>query len=268
MQDSDNVSKIIKTKDADGKDIDLCLLPNSFEVSRKCDIEFRKAFAGALQEGVYIHDVLKEVFEKQGVWTKEHEKDFKRLGVELQAHILLLEKYKTAKDKTNAKKTALKLVEIRNDIMAMNERRQQAYVYSCEGVANEVRMEAYIAYAAVDASDYTKNYYKNYEDFKLRRDEQAAVDLWAFYLKQMMNENMGFIETLPENRFLVEIGYLTDDLKKAIKINKGVKEALDKAKELDSKNVKKKSGSAKKKTVAKKNESNKRKTKKKKKTRR
>lgn len=252
MDNNDKISQTIKTKDSQGNDVDLCLLPNNFEVARRCDIEFRKAWTFALKEGIDTHDVLKDVFAAQGLWTEEHEKEFKETGVALQAHILLLEKYKKVKDMENGKKTALQLVDIRNKLMKMTERRQQPYLYSCEGVANEIRMEAYIAYAAVYADDHTKHYYKNYEDFKNRREEQAAIDLWSFYLRDMLGENVGHIEQLPENRFLIEVGYLTKDLKKAVRVNKGVKEALDKAKKLDNKNAKKKVKKVAKKKVAKK----------------
>lgn len=201
----DNQDKrYIKTQDIDGNDIELYLKPPDYEISRLCDIEFRKAWTQSLEMGVKTHARLKEMFGQQGIWTLDDEKELNKLNVDMAVQSVVLEKLKREGDLKKAEEVAISIVEKRNRAFALSEIKNESHLYSCEGVANEIRMEAYVAYGTVYADDHSRRFFRDYIDFKDRRQEQAALDVYAAYLKIIIDENSDQVNQLPEQKFFVD----------------------------------------------------------------
>jgi len=214
---NDKISVIVETFDKKGESIKLCLLKPNVRINKLCDIEYKKAWVFLLRKGIPTHKTLLKDFEKEQVWTKAQEKELNDLNIQIGIQDHLMHKF-IKQDKTeDAKKAALDIVNLRNKSYELIEIINQAYTYSCEGGANEIRHEAYIAYASAYEGDFDKLYFKDYEDFKNRRDERAAVDLHVAYMQSMLTESQQYIYDLPENRFLVDVGYLTQELRRKFK---------------------------------------------------
>lgn len=210
---NDKISVIVDTFDVKGKPIKLCLLKPNVQINKFCDIEYKKAWIFLLRQGIPTHKTLLKDFEKQEVWTKTHEKELNDLNLKIGIQDHLMHKF-IQQDKTDdAQKAALDIVDLRNESYELIEIINQAYTYSCEGGANEIRHEAYIAYASAYEKDFDKLYFKDYEDFKNRRDERASVDLHVAYMQSVLTDNQKYIHDLPENQFLVDTGYLTKELR-------------------------------------------------------
>lgn len=236
----------IETVDEQDNPLKLYLKPMDYEVSKMCDIEFRKAWTFCLSEGVKTHAKLRDMFNDAGIWTAENERELNSLNIQIATLSIILEKHKQTKNFEKAKEAAFQIMEKRNRAMVLAEIKNEAYQYSCEGVASEVRLESYIAYATVYEDDYSKKFFKNYEDFKDRRTEKASIDVYAAYLQIVIDENQNHIREYPENKFLIESNIVDENLKtKKKRINQSnnndVKEKITKKKASNKKkNIKKK----------------------------
>lgn len=247
----------IKTVDKDGKELILYLSPPDYEITRMCDIEHKKAWAFCLKEGVKTHAALVQMYKDNGTWTEEHDAKLQSVNIELAINSVVLENLKRSKSKKDIDKAndvALKILQLRNQAAALSELKSQPYLYSCEHAADQIRMEAYLAYATVYEDDRKKRYFTSYQDFTEKRQEQAALDIYSVYLQMITEENSEYIKNLPENQYLVSSGMLDDNLR-AKKKKSSVKEP--KKKTTAAQKTKKKKGAAVKKKVTKKAKKNK-----------
>lgn len=204
----------VDTVDVEGNYIKLYLTPPNYEVTRMCDIEYKKAWTFCFQQKVKTHAALIRMFKENGDWTEAHDLKLNEVNVEIAINTVVLEKLqKNGEDQENINRVALQLMESRNQAAQLSEQKQQAYLYSCEHAADQIRMEAYIAYAVVFADDQDKRYFANYEDFTERREEQAALDVYNAYLRIVLEENSNYIRNLPENKYLVSSGVLDENLR-------------------------------------------------------
>lgn len=237
--------RYVNTVDTDGNPIRLYLTPPNYEITRMCDVEYKKAWTFCFQQGVKTHAALLHLFKESGDWTEDHERKLNEINVEIAINVIILDKLKQENsDKTNIDQIALQLMELRNQAAQLSEQKQQPYLYSCEHAADQIRMEAYLAYATVFADDPTKRYFKDYTDFTKRREERAALDIYNIYLQIVLEENSEYIKNLPENKHLVSSGILDDSLR--------LKKARKLIKEQDDKKIMKDNNkSGKKKTVSK-----------------
>lgn len=218
-----NILLTVDTFDNDGEPLKLCLLKPNVRINKSCDIEYKKAWIFLMRQGIPTHKTLLKEFEDKGVWTKDHQKELNELNVKIGIQTQLMEKFIRQDKKEDARKAALEIIDLRNKSYEMIEIYNQAFNFSCEGGANEIRHEAYVAYATVYENDLEKNYFKDYADFKDRRDERATTDMHYAYMQHVINENQGFIRDLPENKWLIDIGYLTKELKRNIPKKENVK---------------------------------------------
>lgn len=205
--------RIIDTVDTKGNPIKLQLKEPDYEITRLCDVEYKKAWTFCFQEGVKTHDRLQKMFLDQGEWTEDHDRQLNELNVNIAVKTVLLEKCNMKGRLDTAKQLALEIMELRNQAMTLSQLKQQPFQYSCENSANEIRMEAYIAYATVYADDEDSRFFKNYKDFTERREEKASLDVYNAYLQIVLQENSDFIRNLPENSFLMEQGFIDKDMK-------------------------------------------------------
>ena len=153
------------------------------------------------------------MFNKSGDWTEEHDMRLNELNVNIAVKTVLLGKCEINGKADTAKELALEIMDLRKQAMALSQFKQQPFQYSCENSANEIRMEAYVAYATVYSDDDGQRYFKNYEDFCKRREEQAALDSYNVYLQIVLQENSEYIRSLPENKFLMEKGLIDNNMK-------------------------------------------------------
>lgn len=245
--DSKDERRYVETVDSEGKPIKLYLMPPNYEITRMCDVEYKKAWTFCFQQGVKTHAALIQLFKESGDWTDEHERKLNEVNVEIAVNTVVMEKLKKEKqDQKSIDRVALQLMDLRNQAAQLSEQKQQPYIYSCEHAADQIRMEAYIAYATVFADDHGKRLFKDYKDFTERREEQAALDVYNAYLRIVLEENSEYIKNLPENKHLVSSGVLDENLriKKARSIVKELKE--EKTKKAKKRPAKKKVASKKK----------------------
>lgn len=228
------IDRTFETEDINGNPIKLKLLVSNYEISRLCEIEYKKAWAFCLSEGVKTRQRLEEDLRDAGVWTNREEAKVKDLESKAAIFNILLNEAVKKKEIDEARQAALELAGLRSRLEDLLSIKQAAFSYSCEGTAAEVRAEAFVAYATVYANDETKHYWSGYKEFTERREEKAAQEALAKYVDIMVTENITILKELPENKFFIEHGILDSDLKpvkpKIVRKKKVVKKKVIKKK--------------------------------------
>jgi len=214
---NEKILTTVDTFDEKDKPLKLCLLKPNVRINKSCDIEYKKAWVFLLRQGIPTYKTILKDFEENKVWTKENEKELSDINVKIGLQSHLMDKFIKQDKSDDAQKAALEIIALRNQSYEMIELMNQAYTFSCEGGANEIRHEAYVAYASVYEKDFDQPYFKNYEDFKNRREERAAMDLHLAYMQHVVGDNQDYIRNLPENKFLIDTGYLTKELNRELK---------------------------------------------------
>ena len=197
MQDD---RRLVRTIDKDGKDLDLYILKPNYRINRMCDIEYRKAFTGAIQLDAKPSVWMEKLFSDKGIWTIKEEQELRETNAKIAVQTVFMQRFYDQKKYEEASKAAAEIIVLRNYAHELGQLKSLPHIHSCEGIASEIRMEAYLAYATVYNDDHDKQFFNDYEDFKHRREEQAAIDVQAVYIGMIADENVNFINELPENR--------------------------------------------------------------------
>ncbi len=210
------MDRFFETKDNNGNSIKLKIKEPNHYINRMCDIEYKKAWAFSVTEGVKLHSRLEEVLAENDIWGPEQEKEIKKVEIEVAIFLKLMEEAVKENKPNEAKDAAINAALARKRLTDLFTVKQSAFTHSVEGIALEVKLEAYVAYATIYADDETKQYWKNYHDFITNRDKQAAEDAIVKYTQILINEQIETLKGLPENKYLIDSKIMSEDLKVTI----------------------------------------------------
>lgn len=219
----EKIDRTFDTVDKNGQLVKLKIKESNYHIDKMCDIEFKKAWCFSIENGVKVRQKIEETLRDNSIWTDKEEQKLKSLEMEAAIYLNLLNKKIEEKDFDQAKEAALSAANARNKINSLLMLKQTAFSYSAEGLASEVKIEAYVAYATVYANDESKSYWKDYGDFIKNREEKAAIDAISLYTKLLIEENLNILKTFPENKFLIDNGYMTEEFR--IPVDKTPKQA-------------------------------------------
>lgn len=243
------MDRVFETKDDQGQKIKLRILEPNYEINRLCEIEYKKAWTFFLEQGVKTRAKIEKSLQEAGVWTEKEEESLKECETKAAIYLMTMRENIKNNKLPEARQAALKLREARELAAELNTIKQIGLSYSCEGAALEVKAEAYVAFSTVYEDDHSKKYWKNYKDFTERREEIAAIDALELYTKMLTEDHFELLKSYPENKFLIEQGVYTEDLKPNLS---HLVKSSTKSKTTSKKTPKKKKATRKKKVIRKK----------------
>lgn len=171
------------------------------------DMASRKAFSHAIREGLMVEFEAKRVFEKNGTWTDEHEKEI----ASLQMAIVTLE-MRLAETNAGAdgRELCFKLMEHRNRMMDMiNHKARLFSAQTAEGYAEAVKTVALTWMCTVDSDN--NRVFKSREDFSDCSDDAFAATCYAkamIVAAGLQEQNLEF--KMPEQEWLKANGYVNE----------------------------------------------------------
>ena len=220
----------------EGKDIKLKMLVENLDIERKCDTEYHVAYTQLMKKGILPKATLEREMKDLDIWSVKDEEaltDLQRKIVDL--HITL--------EKSNTHEEGLAVArdmgELRADCLKLVEAKASVLSNSCESLADNIRRDAYIAYATVYAGT-NKKVFKDYTDFLMRSHEPVVFAARELLLAVATDNFQESLMTLPE------ISYVRD-------VEEQIVEEAEQAKKVAAKKAKKKTAkkTAKKKAVKK-----------------
>jgi hypothetical protein len=179
------------------KEIDFLIKPESLEIQRRCDSEYSIAYVQAIQAGVPPRSVLERVLRDQDMWTKADDERMEQLRF---AIVNLETQIAEAKTTDEGLPLAVKLGELRGELVEITQLRGEVLNNSAEFMAEQVRRDAYIAHATVYA-DTGKRVFEGYADFVKRSEESVSLDARQAIARALYEELGGYLDSLPEAAF-------------------------------------------------------------------
>jgi hypothetical protein len=172
-----------------GEKTKLKLIVENLDIERKCDTEYHLAYTELMSRGIMPRATLERRMEEKGIWSKSDDDRLQELQTSLVKLQIDLEGATThekglviASEMGKLRGECLKLVEVKAAVLSN----------ACESLADQIRRDAYLAYATVYA-DTDKPVFKDYNDFLGRASEQVVIDAREAMLKiatQTFNDSL------------------------------------------------------------------------------
>lgn len=197
------------TATIDNKEVTFLVRTPSLQDQREAQKIYNQAFTDAIKSGSVVRAKMDDLLESQGLWSPEKQKQY----TDLQQELLDSEK-KLAKggfSLTEAKKLAIRMKEIRNEMRDLISVRTSLDNQSAEGQADNARFN-YLVSVCVVYNDNNEPYFKNLQDYLDKADSPVAFKGAQKLANMMYGLDNNFEKNLPENKFLKKYKFVNDNL--------------------------------------------------------
>jgi hypothetical protein len=178
----------------DGKKVQLKILAENLDIERKCDTEYHLAYTQLMAKGILPKSTLERRMAEKGIWTDEDQDQLDEIQQKLAQLQLKLDDAKTFED---GLEIASAMGELRSECLRLVEVKAAVVANSCESLADQVRRDAYLAFATV-YSDTNKPVFADYDDFLGRATEQVVEDARQALLSTATQAFSDSLNGLPE----------------------------------------------------------------------
>jgi len=182
----------------------------SLEDQREAQKVYNQAFTDAIKSKSVVRAKMDDLLEEQGLWNAEKQADYTRLQQELLEGERKLAKGGFAL--SEAKKLAVKMRSVRNQIRELISVRTSLDNHSAEGQADNARFN-YLVSVCVVYKDNDKPYFTGLEDYMDRIDDPVAITGAQKLANMIYGLDNNFEKNLPENKFLKKYKFVNDDLR-------------------------------------------------------
>jgi hypothetical protein len=195
--------------DIDNKQVTFLVKTPSLHDQREGQKIYNQAFTDAIKSGSVVRAKMDDLLESQGLWSAEKQKKYS----ELQQELLDGEKRlaKGGFPLGDAKKLAIRMKEVRNEIRDLVSVRTSLDNQSAEGQADNARFN-YLVSVCVVYNDNNEPYFKNLQDYLDRADSPVAFKGAQKLANMMYGLDNNFEKNLPENKFLKKYRFVNDNL--------------------------------------------------------
>ncbi len=199
------MERTFKAIDRHGAEMEFELIDPTDLLERESEMEYRKAYSAALKEGVLPREKMRDIFKETGIWSDDDEARFMTLIKEIGGlEIKLDQAVKQGKD-DECIKIAGEMGKLRIQMLKLFTVQQSAYMQSCEGYAELVRLESLMASCILVKAN-KQRYWKNYKDYVIERDGnvRSTVPTQALlvnnvYLEERRDQT---VSEFPEQKWL------------------------------------------------------------------
>lgn len=204
---------VFTTKDEKDKPLELAVKRPNVEQSKELQKVWNRSFNEALANGAILRARINDVARRQGLWDDDKEKELSTLQKELYEIELKLGKGGNAGlTKKAAKALAFRVREIRVEMRLLTAARNELDGKSAEAQAENEKF-SYAVYLCTIYPDTGEKYFKDYEDFKSKENEQVALDAAKYLALLTYNLDPNYESDLFENKFLKTYGFVDEKLR-------------------------------------------------------
>jgi len=220
--------KIIKTIDKNNNELELKIIKPTNRIAQKTNRMYNAKISQLIRGGdngcarLLLRSEVEEYLFKTGIWTKKDALRIEELGLSIRAYELLLKRGGFSLVK--AREIAIKMGEMRAEILNLLAKRQQLDSATVEAVAEDYKFNILVSECVFYVKDNSK-YFKDYDDYIDRGDEVASIAAAEQLSKMLYGYDPNFAMNLFENKWLKEAGYMDDAGRYVNKIGEYVDEA-------------------------------------------
>lgn len=183
---------------------DYTLAPVTAKERQEAKKIYRRAFFAALEDGAFLQSNGLEIAMQHGIWSEKKDEELRELNLELDALLKKLEQ--GGYDFEEAVEDAIKAGEIRNKIFTINLTIADFLSHSAERHAENAESD-YLLWSSLKKGKVKA--YKTFDDFLTAKEEDDPL------IHAAVSHDVGlagsFYKELPENKFLIEYGRMTED---------------------------------------------------------
>lgn len=191
-------------------DVELYVKEPTLKDRREAQKVYNKVFREQLEDGAYLRSQLNEILSERGLWDSKRASRLSQLDKDIQTHEDVLKK--GGIKLSQAKETAIKLRQLRFERRILLADRANYDSNTCEGQADNESFNCLLASCVVYNNDRNKRYFKTYEDYLERADEDIAIEA-ASRFARLYYGTMGMERELPENKFLSKFKFVDEKLR-------------------------------------------------------
>lgn len=193
----------------EGKELSLYIKKASADDLREAETEKALTFQKGIKEGLFLKQEWENVLKSRGLWSDEQENQVKKLQDELSDKLSILEEGGIFID--DAKKLAIEINDLRNNIIILLTDRKNFNVNTADGLAEQAYLDYLIAATTVYNDDRNKKYFKDYKNYLSRKSDNDAFYIARRYA-EILYDTIFDESKLPENAFLIEYGFMNENL--------------------------------------------------------
>lgn len=204
----------VKIKDTftvkvDSKDVLVCVVKPTAEQVKKAQLVYNETYGAAWGSKAPSRSAV-EARDRQGdYWTEEDKKRANELEAFIkEGEVKLVKKGIKLSD---AKKLALEIIKKRREFNRLNMARSDAYTNTAEAQAENARFN-YLLSVCARYEPGGEHFFKNLDDLYDRVNDPAAIEISRRFQLLQYNVDNDYQKKLPENKFLIQWGYMNDKL--------------------------------------------------------
>lgn len=196
--------KITVTKDK--TKVKVFVTPPSYKVEQELKTAYAVAYRRAVTMGVATRSSMLELLKKEKVWGDEEDAGLMRKNIEAAAVEVELANALRKDDLNTQRSLALKLMGLRSELYALVQVKATPLQHTAEAIADDVKLDKFISMSTFYEDG--KPYFKDHEDFLVRRHEEDVIKIYEELLRELSKDNIEVIRSLPENKWLIDNGMM------------------------------------------------------------
>lgn len=200
--------KKIESNDADGNKKILYLIDPDAKINKEAQLAYNRAFRDALQSGAILRQKLDDVLRDQEIWDdkkqaryneilktlNDNEKAIKKGGIKL----------------SEAREIAEEMAVVRAEFRALIAERSSMDGNTAEGQADNARFNFLVYACTKDLKN--QPVFSSVDDYEENATEPYALEAAKQLAEKMYGLDANYENTLPENEFLINYGFVNDNL--------------------------------------------------------
>ena len=206
--------KIINTLDTDGKDLRLKVIKPTNKIAQQANMLYNAKISELIRDNgvgsarLLLRSEVETYLAVNGIWTERDVAKVEDLSLAVRAHELLLMRGGISLEK--GRKLAIKMGEMRTEILKLAAKRQQLDSATIETIAEDYKFNVLVSECTFHADTNVK-YFSSHDDYIERGDETAAIAVAEQLSHMLYGYNPNFGMELFENQWLQKAGYMNDD---------------------------------------------------------
>lgn len=205
--------EIVKTVDRDGKPLELAVIRPGHKIAQECDMAYNLKISELIRsdtsngQRLLLRSEVEDHLIKNGVWTHKDALTMEKLGLRIRALELMIKK--GGIKLSEARKLAIEMGDLRNQILELYSKRQQLDSATVESFAENYKFGIMMTKCVVYA-DTGKPFFVNYDDYMEKGDQVAAMDTAKVLAGIVYGLEKNTKMSLFENKWLKEHHFIDD----------------------------------------------------------
>jgi len=190
--------RVFEAKNVNGESVKLAIVQPTQEDMDDADLVYTSAFSKAIKLGTMTNSQLIDEIKKLGSWSEEEEKEIESLRSSISIKLNLLEDKALPKEKQ--RKFAREVQELRGKLFEKITKFHQFISNSAESYANKIKNN-YLTSVCVVYDETNEKYFKDYNDFKTRRNDPVLIEARVKMEYFLLNAEDNFMNNFEELKY-------------------------------------------------------------------